>query len=60
MKDDQLKELLDRLERPHRIQNKYALFRACEEAAVLIKELIAKADEPEKKPAAKKPVSKIN
>lgn len=60
MKDDQLKELLERLERPHRIQNKYALFRACEEAAALIKELTAKPEAVEKKPAVKKQASKAN
>ena len=52
--DDKTKELLERLERPHRIQNKFALFRACEEAAEMIKDLLSKNEEKEEKTAPKK------
>lgn len=50
--DDKTKELVRTLNQPHRVQNIFALFKACEQAATLIQELTAATAEAAKaKPA---------
>lgn len=39
MGEDQYRELIDKLKRPHRVMNQNALHRACEEAAILIEQM---------------------
>ena len=43
--DDKTKELVRTLNQPHRVQNIFALFKACEQAASLIQELKAELHE---------------
>lgn len=45
MGEDQYKELIDKLKRPHRVMNQNALHRACEEAAILIEQMEARIKE---------------
>ena len=60
MQEHEYKELLNVLRQPHRSQNVFAVFRACETAAELLNrfkdEIIAPAEKPEhaKKKRAKK------
>lgn len=49
--DDKTKELVRTLNQPHRVQNIFALFKACEQAATLIQDLTAELHEAVKRNA---------
>jgi hypothetical protein len=53
MGEDQYRELIDKLKRPHRVMNQNALHRACEEAAILIEQMEARIKELQTSPSKK-------
>ena len=60
MQDYEYKELMNVLRQPHRCQNMFAVFRACEQAADLIdqfKDKIVAPKEERKKRGQRKPTS---
>jgi hypothetical protein len=53
MGEDQYRELIDKLKRPHRVMNQNALHRACEEAAILIEQMETRIKELQTSPSKK-------
>jgi len=53
MGEDQYRELIDKLKRPHRVMNQNSLHRACEEAAILIEQMEMRIKELQTSPSKK-------